>query len=565
MGTVYKALAGKQDLALYDGDNTARTFERLTSTGSTQTLRKFDWIGVDVLAEYGSYTSFAGSVITTAIAGVTAGTVTQLWLAPGTWTLDANLTIPANIVLELAPGASFDLGAYTLTINGSLRADPNRQIFDISGGGTVTGTPKIQAVFPEWFGANGDKSGDDSAAVNAAIVLADNFIPVIFRGWYAVDSQIVFHPHGHYYALTSPTTATVAVTSGLYSDSGATTSFTLDGDGALNPGSSFGYGARFENIIFERADDTGKNFYIRDEKKAYFSGCVFARGSIALEFDSGASGTWYNTFNACSFIGDSSGTNSYIGVKFVSTGVANPNENYFTNCNWNYFGTNVYLDKGGHNVFTACAFENAWEINIQTTANGTSNSEFIGCRWEYNIGRNYAAGGRQLLNAAEATRIFGGDWVSSVLATTEFLEDTSTNGIAIIGDTLVSGYSNNFSRALYLRSDTNPQLYLNQGGTQVYSIDVLSNNFRIRDNTAGTNLINYIKSTGEVGITPPLVIGGTSGPTINEYDGNPENNVTADAGSICLNTTPATTEYALYIKRTGTGNTGWEGVGTVIP
>lgn len=48
-------------------------------------------------------------------------------------------------------------------------------------------------------------------------------------------------------------------------------------------------------------------------------------------------------------------------------------------------------------------------------------------------------------------------------------------------------------------------------------------------------------------------------------NGTPESNISADPGSIYLNKTIASGEYAFYIKRTGTGSTGWEGLGTVLP
>ena len=48
-------------------------------------------------------------------------------------------------------------------------------------------------------------------------------------------------------------------------------------------------------------------------------------------------------------------------------------------------------------------------------------------------------------------------------------------------------------------------------------------------------------------------------------DGTPEGAETADPGSIYLNKTIASGEYAFYIKRTGTSDTGWEGQGTVLP
>lgn len=41
---------------------------------------------------------------------------------------------------------------------------------------------------------------------------------------------------------------------------------------------------------------------------------------------------------------------------------------------------------------------------------------------------------------------------------------------------------------------------------------------------------------------------------VTQYAGSPESNVTADPGSFCLDTTNG----EAYIKKTGTGNTGWK-------
>jgi len=56
--------------------------------------------------------------------------------------------------------------AHVLTINGAIEAGL-WQIFD--GQGKVTGNPKIEAVYPEWFGAKGDGMTDDAPAIQKAI------------------------------------------------------------------------------------------------------------------------------------------------------------------------------------------------------------------------------------------------------------------------------------------------------------------------------------------------------------------------------------------------------------
>src|SRR5690606_31936035 len=73
-------------------------------------------------------------------------------LAPGdTKTLTDDLTIPANITLDPRMGVIATNG-HTLTIEGECPA-VNYQVFDISGGGGVTG---LRRANPRMFGAVGD-------------------------------------------------------------------------------------------------------------------------------------------------------------------------------------------------------------------------------------------------------------------------------------------------------------------------------------------------------------------------------------------------------------------------
>jgi hypothetical protein len=63
----------------------------------------------------------------------------------------------------------------------------------------------------------------------------------------------------------------------------------------------------------------------------------------------------------------------------------------------------------------------------------------------------------------------------------------------------------------------------------------------------------------------PISVSDNATAQLLSYDGAPEGALTAGSGSVCLNPTPASAEYSFYIKRIGSGNTGWEGVGTVLP
>lgn len=88
----------------------------------------------------------------------------------------ANTTVPANVSLVLIKGGFFLISTgVTLTINGPLSA-PLQTIF--TGLGSVAGNWKVREIYPEWWGAAGDGSTNDVAAVQAAIeFLDDNYTP----------------------------------------------------------------------------------------------------------------------------------------------------------------------------------------------------------------------------------------------------------------------------------------------------------------------------------------------------------------------------------------------------
>jgi hypothetical protein len=93
-----------------------------------------------------------------------------LMIPPGTWTINANLTVPSNIGLWVAEGAMFNISAgVTLTINGSLRA-PMAPI--VSGAGNVVFGPHVSELSPSWFGAAFDGAADDTAALTRTLAAA---------------------------------------------------------------------------------------------------------------------------------------------------------------------------------------------------------------------------------------------------------------------------------------------------------------------------------------------------------------------------------------------------------
>ena len=94
----------------------------------------------------------------------------------GTYKISSNLTFPENVKLNFAESARFSVDSgVTLTINSAIEAGLY-QIFD--GGGTIAGKPRIEYVFPQWFGAKGDGASDDASPIQKAL---NFFSRIMFR------------------------------------------------------------------------------------------------------------------------------------------------------------------------------------------------------------------------------------------------------------------------------------------------------------------------------------------------------------------------------------------------
>lgn len=91
----------------------------------------------------------------------------------GTHNVSANFTVNNNIHLAIQKGATIVIADNkTLTISGSLDAGLY-QIFSCTGTGKVVfGSGAVKEIHPEWWGAKGDGTTDDVAAVQAALTAA---------------------------------------------------------------------------------------------------------------------------------------------------------------------------------------------------------------------------------------------------------------------------------------------------------------------------------------------------------------------------------------------------------
>jgi hypothetical protein len=157
-------LFGKQDMRLFDLMRTG-SFTYSSRTGSALTLSK---VGTDTdsLAVYGDGGRFTDSTISAALSAI-GSNKTTLCLAPGTWTISNNLTMPANINLKPEFGAILSIATgKTLTVNGGFQCGP-WQCFILNGAGEVEfGAGALKEVLPEWWGITGI---GDQVAINAAL------------------------------------------------------------------------------------------------------------------------------------------------------------------------------------------------------------------------------------------------------------------------------------------------------------------------------------------------------------------------------------------------------------
>lgn len=148
MTTVTRAKLIRADLALYDGKTS--TYARQDATGGTLTgLRVGD--EVDVLQVYGDGTNRTRATIANAINAI-GSTVATLKFAPGTWTIDSNLTIPSTLAVVVSGGCVFSISVgVTLTFSGPVHV----QYSASDGTGWYSGSGSVSCSqgatgFPGW-------------------------------------------------------------------------------------------------------------------------------------------------------------------------------------------------------------------------------------------------------------------------------------------------------------------------------------------------------------------------------------------------------------------------------
>ena len=148
---------------------------------------------VDFLTGSTLHTSWFGSLVN-ADTYTDDDNVSLSLIVDSSETIAANTTIDAYQSLEFPSGAILTVsGGFTLTITGNITAGIY-QIF--SGAGTVTIDGHTRVGYPQWWGAKGDNSTDDTDALQAAIDALPLKILFIPKGRYIVSDTITISSQG---------------------------------------------------------------------------------------------------------------------------------------------------------------------------------------------------------------------------------------------------------------------------------------------------------------------------------------------------------------------------------
>ena len=153
-----------------------------------------DWVDVTDFDEMGSGPEIDASEIKDAVDSLasTGGTV---FFPLGTYDIDESVTLDQEqVTLKFQPGAVLTTSRDNiyLTINCIIDAGLY-QIFDLYDSWDLRGTPQIEVIHPQWFGAQADDGADDAAAIQDAVHAMRYWLkPVFFpAGEYLVDSTVV--------------------------------------------------------------------------------------------------------------------------------------------------------------------------------------------------------------------------------------------------------------------------------------------------------------------------------------------------------------------------------------
>ena len=326
--------------------------------------------------------AFNGGSIQAAI-NAAGGAERTIWLAPGTWQISSNLTIPSNITLKIERGAILKVfSGITLLIQGKIEAGLY-ELFDTSSGGKVdfSWANDVSAeVYPQWWGAIAGQSGSTYTTKNTQA----------FRAACSIGGASVVIPAGNYYIddtiqLSDSNKPDGTVGFGSIHGNGASIYITDSNRNIME----FSVSGVVSNITF---CDGAVGVYIStdnvDETVIKVVGCTFFDQSVAGIGDDGDSNNTLLIVNDCKF--STSITGAAIDVKVDEASIAD--------CWITVYGEAAVINRGTMKVRNFCGvpvfndsndcwFRNYGNLCIENTRFG---GEFAGrCIVENYAGLDY--------------------------------------------------------------------------------------------------------------------------------------------------------------------------------
>ena len=385
-----------------------------------------------------------GDSLATAITDIGA-TETTLWIDKSI-SVTADATVPSNITLKFLHGGDLNISATkTVTVNGGIEAG-NYQIF--TGSGTVAIHNAILNV--KWWGAKGDKSTDDSSAIDkASAASAATWAEVTDAqiGWNEIQSPLYFPPGEYVYSGTGiaqasnniiwvakPNTVNIRMTTSNYL-------MTLSGSARNTHVKGINFSGGKGYFKYTNTGNNVAGMYVYEDVK--FDGYTEAAvGNLSDDMP-------YWKFHRCTFYGDSGGTS----IGAAIGGLAN--RSCFRSCEFlrNKYDLKIGDRIGGDILIDDCSFfkfgsftkeADIWFVPNTTSATSAGRGTVIQNSKFGN--ENIAASQPRLLIATEGS---GTDRLDKHHSTTWAGSGEFIDGIRIVNNAIycISGMTSPFIRS----------------------------------------------------------------------------------------------------------------------
>lgn len=322
-----------------------------------------------------------------------------------------------------------------------------------------------------------------------------------------------------------------------------------------NPHGKIPYGFRFENGTLNANGQCSTGFYLHGSQNAKYEDLKVINSTgigIHVSGETGY-GVYYNNFSNI-LSGQSSSSNGSHGWNIVSIGSTTyiaSNSFYLCKAQFNK-GDGFYIDRA-NNTYIACEAErnDTYGYNLDTTYA----SDFFGGYTEHNH-ENWAT-----LGSSDGT------------PDTAFNLSANSGGVKIYGGRIIGAIGGTTTGLGNFFNPTNVSWALNHNENGRLTVSEIA----LRSG-GGIGLDSALPSAGNINTTANkgILVTGTSVLLVNTTDiramkpikvedttarlyagaGTPEGAVTASPGSVYLNTSGGA-GVSLYIKESGSGNTGW--------